>query len=142
MSPVGTITKIAAEVAGRTAHAVTHPVETVSSVTGRARRLAGAVVTGGQTREPDVAEPPTAAPAAATPTPAAQQPPPAQPVAPHEVADDWADELDDMPTVNPATGQPHRQQSDDDALLDPSLAKANRSEAEMMRKAAEGPQEG
>ncbi|WP_183100758.1 hypothetical protein [Nocardioides pelophilus] len=141
MSTVGTISKIATEVAGRTAHAVTHPVETVSSVTGRARRLAGAVVAGGRTREPDVAEPPSAAPASATPTSAAQ-PPPAQPVAPQEVADDWADELDDMPTVNPATGQPHRQQSDDDALLDPSLAKANRSEAEMMRKAAEGPQEG
>jgi|GEM_PF-3655861 len=46
MSTVGTITKIATDVVGRAAHAVTHPVGTVSSIAGHARRTAAAVVSG------------------------------------------------------------------------------------------------
>ena len=43
MSTVGTITKLATEVVGKAAHAVTHPRKTVSAVTGHARDLTASV---------------------------------------------------------------------------------------------------
>ena len=50
MSTVGTITKLATEVVGKAAHAVTHPRQTVATVTGHARGLA-ATVTRGMSQE-------------------------------------------------------------------------------------------
>ena len=50
MSAVGTLTKIATDVVGKATHAVFHPRQTVSTVTGHARDLASSV-TGGQTEQ-------------------------------------------------------------------------------------------
>jgi hypothetical protein len=50
MSTVGTITKLATEVVGKAASAVTHPRRTVSAVTGHARDLAATVTGGGEKR--------------------------------------------------------------------------------------------
>ncbi|PWN03396.1 hypothetical protein DJ010_09860 [Nocardioides silvaticus] len=50
MSAVGTLTKLATDVVGKATHAVFHPRQTVSAVTGHARGLASSV-TGGQTEQ-------------------------------------------------------------------------------------------
>lgn len=182
MASVDTITKIAADVVGRTTHAVTHPVATVTNVAGRARRAAAAVVAGGSSgsggsgassasnassasgdkaREGQGA---SSYPEAPTPhrvrpqEPSTTEPKAASPAARHagrggEPTDDWQDELDDGPDVttpvgttgagpgsNPDTGETDLQQPDTAPLMDPSLTKAAKAEAEMMRKAAENPQ--
>ena len=170
MSAVGTITKLATEVVGKAAHAVTHPRQTVTAVTGHARDLA-ATVTGGERSEAPEA-PPESAPAGKKRTETVRTGPevvpappqntePAEPVEPaasvepsttepkaasreaahqgrgSEPTDDWHEELDDpADEINPATGQPHTT-PDDEPLLDPSVAKAVRSESETLSKAAD-----
>ena len=56
-----------------------------------------------------------------------------------EPTDDWHDEIEDGPDVgiNPATGLPNARQGDDEPLIDPSVAKSVRSEAETMQKASD-----
>ncbi|KAA1427918.1 hypothetical protein [Nocardioides antri] len=163
MSTVGTITKLATGVVGKAAHAVIHPRQTVTAVTGHARDLA-ASVTGGDQKAPST----TDDAAAATEVPLYESPQrnvePAEPVEPaqsvepsttepkaasresahhgrgSDPTDDWHDELDDAPDVgiNPATGLPNTYQaSEDGPLLDPSVAKAVRSESETMSRAAD-----
>ncbi len=131
MSTVGTITKLATGVVGKAAHAVTHPRQTVSAVTGHARDLTASVTRADHKDvEPLEQSPTDAAVAPAEPAP------PARSVEP---SDDWRDEIEGGPDVgiNPATGQPHSRQGDDEPLVDPSVAKSIRSEAETMRKASD-----
>lgn len=183
MSTVGTISRIAASVAGRTVDAVTHPVRTVGSAAGRARHLTGSVIGGSRSvigssraviggsrpvgtdsREPAPGHAPAEEfPEAPTPrTVRAQEPSTTEPKAASrsaahtgrsdEPTDDWHDELDDgpdaetqagttgvAPGINPATGEPNRPQPDTEPLLDPSLTKKTKAEAEMMRQASDAP---
>ncbi len=159
MSTVGTITKLATEVVGKAARAVTHPRQTITAVSGHARDLASTV-----TGSDEKARSPAQAPAAeAPPTSSPRNVEPAEPVQPAkavepsttepkaatrtsahqgrgaEPSDDWRDEIDDAPDVgtNPATGLPHVRQGDDEPLIDPSVAKAVRSESEVMSRAAD-----
>lgn len=167
MSTVGTITRFATGIAGRAAHAVTHPRQTVTAVTGHAKGLA-ATVTGGEHGSEAPPETTSQTKARAKFEPAVVPSPPrntepAEPVEPaqsmepsttepkaasrqaahqgrgEEPTDDWHDELDDRSEedVNPATGEPHTVPGDDEPLLDPSVAKAVRSESETMSKAAD-----
>ncbi len=157
MSTVGTITKIASDVIGRAAHAVTHPIQTVSSVTGLARRTAAGAVGG----RPTEAEDPPSYPKAPRPRtaqpqePSTTEPKAASHAAAHsgrgsEPTDDWQDELDEGPDVetpvgttgaapgsNPDTGRTNLQQPGTEPLMDPSLTKATKAEAEMMKKASD-----
>lgn len=151
MSTVGTITKLATEVVGKAAHAVTHPRQTVTAVTGHARGLASSV-TGGEKapsstdpgsphRTVEPAEPVTPA---VPVEPSTTEPKAASRDGAHhgrgsEPSDDWHDEIEDAPDVgiNPATGQPNQGQSDDGPLIDPSVTKAVRSESEVMGRAAD-----
>lgn len=167
MSTVGSIAKLATEVVGKAAHAVTHPRRTVSAVTGHARDLAASVTRADHKEVVPLEQSPTDAPDAPDAPDAfvspdrhvepAEPAPPAQSVEPSttepkaasrdaahhgrgsEPSDDWHDELEDGPDVgiNPATGQPNARQGDDAPLIDPSVAKAVRSEAEMMQKASD-----
>ncbi len=165
MSTVGTITKLATEVVGKAAHAVTHPRQTVTVVTGHARGLAATVTGGDQKTSTDAAATTEAAPTEAPPYESPQRNvEPAEPVQPAESvepsttepkaasraaahqgrgaepSDDWHDEIEDGPDVgiNPATGLPNTLHGDDDEPgLDPSVAKAIRSEAETMSRAAD-----
>ena len=165
MSTVGTITKLATEVVGKAAHAVIHPRQTVTSVTGHARDLA-ATVTGGdqktsstttetaETAPPEVpiyesphrnVEPAEPVPPAESVEPSTTEPKAASRDAAHhgrgaDPTDDWHDELEDPADVgiNPATGLPNTDLAHDDGpLLDPSVAKAVRSESETMSRAAD-----
>lgn len=128
MSTVGTITKLATEVVGKAAHAVTHPRQTVTAVTGHARDLTGhardlaATVTGGdKTSSTDDAAPaPSEARAYESPhrnVEPAEPVPPAKPVEPSttepkaasresahhgrgsDPTDDWHDEVEDAADV-------------------------------------------
>ena len=170
MSTVGSIAKLATEVVGKAAHAVTHPRKTVSAVTGHARDLTASVTRADHKDVEPLEQSPidaAAAPAAPAAPDAYVSPdrhvepaepvPPAQSVEPSttepkaasrdaahhgrgsEPTDDWHDELEDGPDVgiNPATGQPNARQGDDEPLIDPSVAKAVRSEAETMQKASD-----
>jgi len=161
MSTVGSITKLATEVAGKAAHAVTHPRKTVSAVTGHARDLTASVTRAdhkevvpleqGPTGAADAyvspdrhVEPAEPVPPARSVEPSTTEPKAASRDAAHhgrgsEPSDDWHDEIDDGPDVgiNPATGQPNARQGDDEPLIDPSVAKAVRSEAETMQKASD-----
>jgi hypothetical protein len=167
MSTVGSITKLATEVVGKAAHAVTHPRKTVSAVTGHARDLTASVkradhkdVEPLEQKPSDAADAPDAPDVYVSPdrhVEPAEPVPPAQSVEPSttepkaasrdaahhgrgsEPSDDWHDELEDGPDVgiNPATGQPNARQGDDEPLIDPSVAKAIRSEAETMKKASD-----
>lgn len=151
MSTVGTITKLATEVVGRAAHAVTHPRQTVTAVTGHARGLASSVTGGEKAPSPtdpgsphrnvEPAEPVTPA---VPVEPSTTEPKAASRDGAHhgrgsEPSDDWHDEIEDAPDVgiNPATGQPNQGQSDDGPLIDPSVTKAVRSESEVMGRAAD-----
>jgi hypothetical protein len=177
MSTVGTITKLATGVVGKAAHAVTHPRQTVTTVTGHARGLA-ATVTGGERSQspadaPDQATSPqstgstgsveTDAGPTVVPSPPRNVEPaepiePAEPVEPSttepkaasrqaahqgrgdEPTDDWHDELEDTDDedLDPVTGQPYTPPAaEDEPLLDPSVAKAIRSESETLSRAAE-----
>lgn len=151
MSTVGTITKLATEVVGKAAHAVTHPRQTVTAVTGHARGLASSVTGGEKAPSPtdpgsphrnvEPAEPVTPA---VPVEPSTTEPKAASRDGAHhgrgsEPSDDWHDEIEDAPDVgiNPATGQPNQGQSDDGPLIDPSVTKAVRSESEVMGRAAD-----
>jgi hypothetical protein len=151
MSAVGTITKLATEVVGKAAHAVTHPRQTVTAVTGHAKDLASTVTggekasiptdTGGPHRNVEPAEP---VPPAKPVEPSTTEPKAASRDGAHhgrgsEPSDDWHDEVEDAPDVgvNPATGQPNQGQSDEGPLIDPSIAKAVRSESEVLGRAAD-----
>ncbi|MDZ5619548.1 hypothetical protein SFC88_01845 [Nocardioides sp. HM23] len=163
MSTVGTITKLATEVVGKAAHAVTHPRQTVTTVTGHARDLA-ATVTGGDQKTstttgttetaPEDAplyespqrnvEPAEPVPPAESVEPSTTEPKAASREAAHhgrgaDPTDDWHDEIEDPSDVgiNPATGLPNTGQSDDEPLIDPSVAKSVRSESETMSRAAD-----
>ena len=57
MGTVGTITKLATGVAGKAAHAVTHPKRTVAAVTGHARGLAATVTGAGPDADRKAADP-------------------------------------------------------------------------------------
>lgn len=79
MSTVGTLTRLAGTAIGRTAHAVTHPVESVAFAAGVARGTAGAVISGARRHGPGddstegaagTPQPATTATAATPPTPA------------------------------------------------------------------------
>ena len=167
MSTVGSITKLATEVVGKAAHAVTHPRKTVSAVTSHARDLTASVTRADHKEVVPLEQSPIDAPDAPDAPDAYVSPdrhvepaepvPPAQSVEPSttepkaasrdaahhgrgsEPSDDWHDELEDGPDVgiNPATGQPNTRQGDDAPLIDPSVAKAVRSEAETMQKASD-----
>lgn len=165
MSTVGTITKLATEVVGKAAHAAIHPRQTVSAVTGHARDLAATVTGGGQKTSTDAEATTAAAPTEAPPYESPQRNvEPAEPVQPaesvepsttepkaasraaahqgrgSEPSDDWHDEIEDGPDVgiNPATGLPNTLHGDNaEPGLDPSVAKAVRSEAETLSRAAD-----
>lgn len=151
MSTVGTITKLATEVVGKAAHAVTHPRQTVTAVTGHARGLASSVTGGEKAPSPTdpgsphrTVEPAEPVTPAVPVEPSTTEPKAASRDGAHhgrgsEPSDDWHDEIEDAPDVgiNPATGQPNQGQSDDGPLIDPSVTKAVRSESEVMGRAAD-----
>ena len=165
MSTVGTITKLATGVVGKAAHAVTHPRQTVTTVTGHARGLAATVTGGERSQSPADAPPdqathpgPTIVPSPPRNVEPAEPIEPAEPVEPSttepkaasrqaahqgrgdEPTDDWHDELEDTDDedLDPVTGQPHTPpDAEDEPLLDPSVAKAIRSESETLSRAAE-----
>lgn len=173
MSTVGTLTRLAGTAIGRTAHAVTHPVESAAFAAGLARGTAGAVISGVRRHGPGDESPgattdvprrsDTAAPARAatevpprpTPDPVATEPSAASRTTAHggtdtARADDPYAELGEDPDVetpvgttgagagyNPDTTETGLQQPDTEPLMDPSLTKAVKSEADTLRKAAD-----
>lgn len=165
MSTVGTLTKTAADLAhrviGTAGRVALHPVATASSVAGQARRAAGTVLGGARDVARDAAPESGSAPATDAPLdPVLVEPfpeaPVIEPVEPQEPSftepkaasreaahsgrgadptDDWHDELDeDDDELELIPGDPV---ADDEPLLDPSVAKAVRKEAETMSKAAD-----
>ena len=125
MSAVGTITRLAGTVVTRTAHVVTHPIETTRYAAGLARDAAGAVLPIGGDDDTAPGEAPTSArattpdPAAAAgrpPVPATEAPDPVatEPSAPSRNAqhggpggdaiDDWQAEVADGPDVETPVG--------------------------------------
>jgi hypothetical protein len=162
MSTVGTITKhatdLATHVVGKAAHAVTHPVRTAEDVVSRARDVASTVIGGGRAPAPPATAPFPEAPPVRTARP--QEPSVTEPKAPSRNAqhggpgddrvDDWREELAGGPDVttpvgttgagpgyNPDTGETDLQQPDTEPLMDPSLTKKVKAEAETMRQASE-----
>lgn len=177
MSTVGTLTRLAGTAIGRTAHAVTHPVESVAFAAGLARGTAGAVINGVRRRGPGEDAPPAEASPSFPPTPAATTTtatpagtevaptPPPEPVttepsaasraAAHggpgnDRADDPIPEVGEDPDVetpvgttgagegfNPDTTETDLQQPGTEPLMDPSLTKSVKSEADTLQKAAD-----
>ncbi len=165
MSAVGTITKITGNVIGRTTRTVTHPIQSVSVVAGRARAVAASVIAGshpgGRERPAATAVPSIdVAPAPDIPLRQPQEPSATEPKAASRNAahggpgddgvDDWHEELTDGPDVktpvgttgagsgiNPDTGEADLQQPGTEPLMDPSLTKSVKSEADTMRRAAD-----
>lgn len=157
MSTVGTIAKIATDVVGKAAHAATHPVQTVTGVASRARELATAVTGGGGT--PMTTEPADFPEAPPLRSVRPQEPSTTEPKAPSRAAahsgrgediDDWQEEVEDDtevttpagttgagPGYNPDTAETGLEQPDTEPLMDPSLTKAVKAEAETMRKASD-----
>lgn len=130
MSAVATITKLATEVVGRTAHVVTHPVGTVSTVAGKARGIASSVLGESKQEVAPTPEAPADPPAAASPVadfgadtlPEPTVIEPAEPEEPfvtepkaasregahggrgEEPSDDWHEEIDEGPEVTTSAG--------------------------------------
>jgi hypothetical protein len=163
MSMVGTVIRLTHELTRRTAHAIVHPVETatgVAGMAGNAASAAAAVVTAvkeadrepvdrsttPQSEETTPSGPPEPAPREAvlfppeptpTPEPSFTEPKPSD-------IDDWEEEAaealgggvddEDLDVVP--------EPDDDTPLLDPSVAKAVRHEAQTMSRAAEREPEG
>jgi hypothetical protein len=143
MSTVGSITKVAGTVVGRTVHTVTHPRESAAFAVGLARDAAGAVRgrLGALVTEP-------APPTADTEFTGADAPPDA----PVPDAADFRSSAEDIPDVetpvgttgagegyNPDTTETDLQQPGTEPLMDPSLTKKVKSETDTLGRAAEPP---
>lgn len=182
MSTVGTLTRLAGTAIGRTAHAVTHPVESVALAAGVARGTAGAVISGVRRHGPGddatdgAAGSAHTAPAAGgsaaaadaaatpavtetrpqpTPDPVATEPSGASRTMAHGGSDTARDddpfaEVGDDPDVetpvgttgagegyNPDTTETGLQQPGTAPLMDPSLTKSVKAEADTLRSAAD-----
>lgn len=171
MSTVGTLTRLAGTAIGRTAHAVTHPVQSVTHAAGVARGTAGAVISGVRRHGPgsdpshDVARAPRPTTAATpagtevrprpTPDPVATEPSASSRTTAHggsdtAPTDDLLDEVGEDPDFetpvgttgagegyNPDTTETGLQQPGTEPLMDPSLTKSVKAEAETLRKAAD-----
>ena len=148
MSTVGTLTKLATDAAGKAAHAVTHPVATVTTAAGQAKRVAANVIgrhdTPSRTEpEPEPVDITTPDPAAAAEQAvaaekaraAAQRPGTEE--SPDSAVTTPAGTTAAGPGYNPDTAESDLHQPDTEPLMDPSLTKKVRSEAETMRKASE-----
>lgn len=146
MPVVGLISKLAENVVGRTVHAVIHPIDTAAGVA----RGAASIIAGKPERtheedrwipsqpaervaaEPDLAPPPAESESFATepkaPSRGAEHGGPGE----DEVAD-WEAELDEAPDLSVGE-QP---QPDTEPLMDPSLTKKIKAEAETLERAAD-----
>lgn len=153
MQAVGTIAKLAENVIGRTVHAVIHPVETLAVAAGFARGAASAVVSGrrpeGVWQESTADDRPAGMPDLPPPLPPiegdadtgesfATEPHSPSRNAEHggpgdDTIDDWQAELEEAPDL--AVGEDP--QPDTEPLVDPSLTKSVKSEAETMEKASD-----
>lgn len=149
MSTVGTIAKLAENVVGRTIHAVIHPVETLTDAAGFAAGTAGAVIGRQRSSSEDRTDLPPGMPDLPPPLPPiegdaetgesfATEPKAPTRNAEHggpgdDAIDDWQDELEEAPDL--AVGE--QPQRDTEPLMDPSLTKTIKSEAETLEKAAD-----
>lgn len=143
MAVIGPVAKLAENVVGRTVHMVVHPVETVTGVV----RGAAHLVAGGSSRADEDSwtppERPAAMPDLAPPLPRQPSDPVfTEPKAPSRAAehggpgddsDDWRDELEEAPDL--AVGE--HPQHDTEPLMDPSLTKKVKAEAETLERAAD-----